>query len=204
MLRNILYKSFTSELVNRSFSNSKRSSIIPFFKLNGENYYFFAIDRVHETIIDLGGTINYGENFLTSSIRELNEESIGIFNYTDLEKFVEENSITIYDDNNIFTFFEIIVDNPNDLCKKFRKKYKKLLEINETDPKFLENSHMIYISEDDLKNLCTNKKVKMPKYLHRVLKDSEIFSTSDEYPEIYEFIKGTLIKAFKGYNGIIT
>lgn len=192
----LISKKITREILGTKFSKSKRSSIIPFFLKNGTKYYFLAISAEYDQVNDMGGRIDPGEDFLESAIRELNEESVCVFDYKDNYNYIADNSITIYDDNNIITFVNISYK--SDLCEDFEENYKLALKDLNTDPVYLENRHMIYISEEDLKNLCKNEKVKMPKKLSKIIGEFKY------YPNIYLDLKNTLIKGFRGWESLDT
>lgn len=219
--KNLVFKDYTINLINLPMK-AKRSSIIPFFVKNNTKYYFMAIGRDYGSIIDMGGKIDPGESFITSSIRELNEESIGVFDYRQYEDQIINDSITIYDDDNIVTFIEIdvSVNSPNDLIKEFKENYQEKITDKNTQSIYLENIYMIYISEDDLRILCksTDDNVKIPYKLSKVLKpynniQEEFKYPSDVnfitkktflkgltyYPAIYPKLKKTLIGGFKGF-----
>lgn len=194
----LISKKLTREILGTKFSKSKRSSIIPFFERKGVKYYFLAISAEYDQVNDMGGRIDPGEDFLESAIRELNEESVYVFDYRDNYDYIANNSITIYDDNNIITFVNINVDNENYLCEEFEENYKLALKDADTDPVYLENRHMIHISEEDLKDLCKNEKVKIPKKLSKIICEFKY------YPNIYLDLKNTLIKGFRGWESLDT
>jgi len=150
----MIYKSRTNEIISHNF---KRSSIIPYFISNNENYYFLAIDSESKNLTDMGGKIENGENFLESAIRELEEESLNIFTQFSPSDF--KKSISIYDENNIITFKKIKIDfeEADDMCKNFKKKLKKIKKLKNPPEHLIENDSILYISENELKNICKGK-----------------------------------------------
>ena len=223
---NFVSKIPTSELINFVFSSSKRSSIIPYFIIDDIRYYFMGIDSKYGGIIDMGGRMENNENYLTSSLRELYEESSRLFDYRDQKQYVIDNSITIYNNNNIYTFLQVQIENIEEadkLCKEFKKYRQKCIENKDPDT-FLENLYIIYISEGSLKGLCNDEKIYLPKSLKKAIKPNKHvnmeynipsnFVKNEEkikeyekgleyYPKLYEGIVGLLIGAFMGYPSLI-
>ena len=188
----MLQKFLTKDIHESQALDFTRSGLVPYFISNNTTYYFFSIDSSSGYLIDMGGTIEYGD-FIKSGIRELQEESADIFQfeYNDVIDY----SISIYDEKTIISFqkVELDLDKAEKVCRSYRKKYLKLLQNSETPSYLIENTHIVYISEKDLLKLCKNEKVEIPY-------DYEL----EFYPEIYPLIFEHLKFGFKGYSGLLS
>jgi hypothetical protein len=137
----------------------KRSGLVLYFFENNELYFIFALDSLYGELTDLGGSIEFYENFLQGGIRELYEESLGIFNFE--EDFIRENSISVYDNKTIIMFQEINID---------KKKLISLFKINHIESLYRNNEYieicsLLWISSSNLKKLMTiNKEFKINKF----------------------------------------
>lgn len=155
------------KFVNDIPSNNQiqRAGIIPYCHVQNKNYYFLCIDAKYGSLIDPGGNIERSENILSAAIRELHEETLGQF---DCLKNYVHNSLSINDSNTICIFTEFDIDSitpfktMNDICKEFREKYRKLLYLDNIPSVYLENSYLIWISEDDLLQICHTEQSHIP------------------------------------------
>jgi hypothetical protein len=156
-----LYFSFKCETENvpnpRKFL---RSGVIPFTVNDGKKFFCLGIDEKYGTLTDFGGGVKRGEHFLDAACRELEEESLGIFDFRSescIEK-LKTNSITIHDCNTAIVFINIHIENMNEIVKLYNKRY--------SDISRAENSGIIWIPEDIFfyliksgKTICNGKHV---------------------------------------------
>jgi len=173
------FKSLT-KYVSKKFI---RSGIIPYIRENNETIYFFCIDTKYNEITDPGGSVKKNENFLDASLRELEEETLGLFDFRDMKDFIENNSIIVYNRSYCMIFQQCQVEDKLNICKTYLDRY----EINKD--KEPENSFLIWIKEEDLKKMSMGEKVNMPEELKNVC-GIEI------YPNIYSKIKCILKKGY--------
>ena len=121
---NDLYFSFKTKTslipLQKQFS---RAGVIPYTIKDGKKYFLLGIDAKFGTLTDFGGGVKRGENFIEAACRELDEESLGIFNFLHPERMkeVRQNSTTVYDDNSAIIFLNVSVDSMNDVCGNFPK-----------------------------------------------------------------------------------
>lgn len=149
----------------------KRISIVPYYIKNNTIYYFLCVDSDYGMLTDPGGTIENGEDPISAATRELYEESMGIFDYRSNQSidFIKNNSTAIYNNKMAIIFQYIEVESPDDLCYIFRERYEEKLLDKNTPSTSLENSYLLWISQNDLKLLCNDKKVSLPESLKQLL-----------------------------------
>ncbi len=196
----------TNEVLRDDFV---RSGMIPYFKLGHSRYYFVFIDRYYGTIIDGGGHVEKGEDFIDTAIRELTEESLNIFNCT--YEDIIDNSMCIFDQNSIIIFYEVDITSKKEAlsyCQEFRK-YFNHCQRSYCREETKENSYLIYIEEEDLINVCDNKIIDLPREFLVMFKENITVPTKNSdlsfveefrngltvYPKVYPLISN-LIKDF--------
>lgn len=163
-------KKLTRNLTENDIKRIKRCAIIPYFILNDEKYFMLAIDKNRGYLTDLGGNINNGEDFITSAIRELYEESLQIIDLRDNYDHVKNNSISYINGRYCIIFQPFSRINALKISLRFREKYLDPSS-QELDPVFLENSYLIYISEKKLLKLIDGRDdIKLPNDLFKGLK----------------------------------
>lgn len=189
-------KAVTANIYNAGIDNFKRAGIIPYFIDKKEVYFFLGVDERTTKLIDFGGSIDANDlNFIEGAIRELNEESANKFNID--AKDIMEDSISIYNDDNIIILVNISMVNGNQkidpvvFCEQYREKYLSMKEKN-VEKHLVENSYIMYISEKNLIHLCKNEKIEVP-----------YKSDFKEYPKIYNLTAELLKFGSKGYSSII-
>jgi len=173
------FKSLT-KYVSKTFI---RSGITPYIIEDNETIYFFCIDTKYDEITDPGGSVKKNENYLESSLRELEEETLGLFDFRDMKDYIEKNSVILYNRSYCMIFQECRVEDKLDICKKYSERY----EIHKD--KEPENSFLIWIKEGDLKKLSVGEKVDMPEELKKIV-------GMEKYPNIYSKIKCILKKGY--------
>ncbi|CAH6418809.1 Hypothetical protein POVN_LOCUS532 [uncultured virus] len=186
----------------------RRSSVVPFCVKDGMRYYFMCIDAKYGEVTDAGGTVVPGETFMGGGTRELWEESMRIFDFKseEAQKHIRNNSVAIYNETSIFIFQPVEVECMKTLCFDFRQRYWKATREN-ASRHLVENSHMIWISEPDLRSLAlfgSKAEVKLPLDLISLLRPNVTLPTSPKssctYPHIYRPIRTLLAVAFANYN----
>ncbi len=184
----------------------KRVSIVPYCTYKGVRNYFLCIDAKHGEITDPGGTPYPGEDFMTTGTRELWEETMQLFDFRSPEQmeFVRNNSIAMCNKSCIVMFLPVDVPSPAALCQDFRQRYWKAQK--EKAPYHLvENSHMIWIVEDNLHKVVAQGRssggVKMPAELAVSLRPVALTPTTikpapDCYPTVFSKLRTILLVAY--------
>jgi len=159
-----------------------RSGVIPYTVINEKKYFCLGVDAKYGTLTDFGGGVKRGEDFVVAGCRELEEESLGIFDFTSEEniKKVRENSITIYDSSLAVIFIDVKVDNMNQISELYH-----LLSMKQTR---LENSGIIWIPEDVFFFLIkSGKTIRSGKFI---------------YPSVYKLVND-LLRSVSNINEIL-
>lgn len=129
----------------------KRAGAIPYVEKGGKRYYCMGVDRSGE-LTDFGGQVELRENYFTTALRELKEETMGIFDYCDpsLMKMIRSNAIAIHDEKKtIILFIKVEVDNLDKIVEEYNQRV-----ILENNP---ENIKIAWISEDIFTKLYSVK-----------------------------------------------
>lgn len=183
----------------------KRSGIVFYFKEDNELNFIFALDAAHGEMTDMGGTIEYSENFVETGIREAYEESLGIFNFLDHQDYIKNNTISVYN-NKMIIMFQYITVNKEKLISFFKLKHLECMYNNQP----YENSSLFWISESNLRKLLEintpNKicksisiyresNIPLPKYISESLSSLYNYNIL-HYPIIYDKIKKLLNPVF--------
>lgn len=135
----------------------KRCGVIPYTIINENKYYCFGIDAMYGTLTDFGGSVKKYESFCGAAVRELEEESLGIFDISPTTAY--RCSEAIYDANNIILFIYVKIRSMESIVKKFIKRYHNVVKS--------ENSGILWVSEPILSDLVrTGKSIKYDNYLY--------------------------------------
>jgi len=152
------YRSYISETCNIPLNCFfRRCGIIPYTIINNEKHYCLGVDAKYGTLTDFGGSTQKYETFPSAAVRELEEESLGIFNFSSMD--VYRNSYSVYDANNIIIFLHVKVNSINEIVKKFNDKYNKAIES--------ENCNIIWINESIFLELIkSGRSLRFDKYIY--------------------------------------
>lgn len=106
----------------------KRSGAIPTLTdEDGQTVYCFGSDRRTNDLSDFSGGIKYvmaNENAISGGLRELDEESLGVFNIQDIpEGEYRDSNIPIIFDMNLLIMFIEVVGSKKAYIKAFKGKY---------------------------------------------------------------------------------
>lgn len=219
-------KCLTSEIPHPN--NLKRTGITPFCKKDGANIYFICVDAKYGSLTDPGG--GFGppetEDFVVGGTRELNEETMGIFDYTSdvCIEHVRNNSVAIHDGSMVMMFQAVDTTDPDKICQLFRRRYLHAVSTG-ADKHLIENSHLLWITESNLKRLSYGASVELPKSLkelmsshpedpspsstkfsptlpgdesslHEEMWESKEAARQGLYPQLYSRVKSLLSEAF--------
>ena len=111
----------------------------------------------------------------------------------------------------IIIFQVVQVPSLIELCREFKRRYVAAQQRDGTPSHLLENSEMLWISEPDLRKMCTPghlHEVMMPPELYGMLYpfayafeerkvEGPIFPPSRNYPPLYSAVRSLLMPAFR-------
>lgn len=189
----LVSRSNTSEIpADRRFH---RAGIIPYCQHDEVNYFFMSVDARYRQLTDPGGTIFRGEDFISGACRELEEESLGIFDLRSEENRdkIRNNSIAYYSDDMIIIFQRVEVKSMLEICTRYKEKYHKMKK----DGFRPENSHLIWVTENHLLYLLLGKEVSIPTEL------AYVSGIGRSYPRLYHKVKSFLLTALDRYPTIL-
>lgn len=183
-----------------------RSGLIPYTKINNVIYFILFVDAGYGTIIDGGGHVEYRERHHKTAVREMYEESLGLIIENSDE--IIRKSIIIHDNHTKYFVYDIGYIDLEEICYNFRNRYLDCISGDSCHPNTTENSYMIYISKNDLIDICNGKLVSMPKNLKKLLKKNitepyknkdlnyvnEFLSGLNDYPDIYPKLREIFFK----------
>lgn len=157
----VVYRNSTNEALKTN-PFFKRAGIIPYYKSKSGIHYALFIDATYNQLTDGGGTIKYLENPIHAAVRELYEESFGVFDFRSeyLTNQIIEHSQCIYTDEILCIFQEI--NFPSDTymathSRIFRQKYEEAILMKTAGKKveecMMENNFLVWIDEKTLCNI---------------------------------------------------
>lgn len=182
-----------------------RASVIPYCRIKGVTYFIMTVDARYGELTDNGGSVEPQEDWLTTGLRELSEETMQIFDYTDdkSQEFVRNNSIAMYLDTSIIIFQQVEVASLSDLYNEFRWRYLAARQSG-ANQSHIENSHLMWISEMDLMSVVYGGRyaqVKLPPDLANLFCENK--SRTGVYPPLYSRVRAILTSAFKYGSSLI-
>jgi hypothetical protein len=154
------------------FEGPIRSGAIIYTHHLGKTYFCMGIDSCYGDLTDFAGGVKKGESILTGGLRELHEESLGIFGELG-EKDIAEN-LSFYSNNMVIMFIRLDVDiekTKNDFWYRVKEK---------EDAQFaskLEVSDICWLDKKDFLDSISCKGRKMYNRVQKILsKVTEIIS----------------------------
>lgn len=129
----------------------RRSGIVPIIKRNKYTFYGFALDQSSGDITEFAGRKEEKDkDLLNAALRELNEESFGVFNIT-REMVESQNAEVLFNSLSCLFFVELKDKDFMDYVNKFNikaKEYKK-------EKKKLENGLLFWVTEEQMRSLLS-------------------------------------------------
>lgn len=169
-LSDTLVRCWTKEIpLNKRFA---RSGIILHADIEGSRYWLMAVDATYNQLTDFSGGVKKEEFWLEAAVRELWEESYGIFDYRSQEsmEYIYQNSVAVHDDiNTIIISQKIVCSDPEYICELFDKRMR---ESNER----VENSRIAWVPDSIFRQLFSVSQL-------------DIKTEKMHYPSIYERIR---------------
>ncbi|HSW76899.1 MAG TPA: hypothetical protein VLG50_07625 [Candidatus Saccharimonadales bacterium] len=157
--KNIIYKKIVKEL-DLDIIKPPRAGVILYTKYNNAFWFGLGVDAKSKDLTDFGGGISYKENHdkhvIAGAIREFNEESLNIFNFT-MNDFLE--SPVIYN-NQCLIIFKYITCDIDHIKSLFRQRHDEMIN-HHIIPEVCD---MTWLHVNDFKQ-CINVRGKM---FHRV------------------------------------
>jgi hypothetical protein len=154
------------------FEGPIRSGAIIYTHHLGKTYFCMGIDSCYGDLTDFAGGVKKGESILTGGLRELHEESLGIFGELG-EKDIAEN-LSFYSNNMVIMFIRLAVD-----IEKTKNDFSNLVKEKE-DGHFankLEVSNICWLDKGDFLDSIACKGRKMYNRVQKILsKVTEIIS----------------------------
>ena len=121
-----------------------RCGVIIYVQQNGETYFCLGIDTQSKNLTDFGGGVKKEETFLEGGLRELDEESQGVFGKINPEHI--KNNIAVHCHNMGIIFIQMNVD-MDEIVQEFNRRvqYNEAPEVSGivwlSTEKFLESIH---------------------------------------------------------------
>lgn len=133
-----------------------RAGAVPFFQIESDIWYALFINAQYNQLTDAGGGIKVGENPIKTALRELSEESNGIFSFDDFD----DTDIVIYNNRVLEVFKKVDVRTKEQMIEEqneYRRRYEEKIlskQRGEAYNKYMiENSFLLWINESDLKRV---------------------------------------------------
>lgn len=160
-----------------------RAGIIPYTIIDNKKFFCLGIDNTYGTLTDFGGGVKKYENFVEAACRELEEESLGIFNFTtkELMEKVRKNSTTIYDSNTAILFLHVHIENIMDIIDLYDYKFKNTFGR-------VENSALLWVPEDI--------------FFYLIKSGKSIKNGKQIYPSVYKVVND-LLRSVSNINEIV-
>ena len=102
--------------------NHVRSGAIIYTRYNGTTYFCLGVDTDSGNLTDFGGGVKKGETIIEGGLRELEEESQGVFG--DISPEDIENAVIFHCHNMAIMFIPLEV-NPREITKVFMNRIRK-------------------------------------------------------------------------------
>jgi len=141
-----VYTDIVSKIDLSMFEKHVRSGIIVYTHYKGKTYFCLGNDSIYGDLTDFGGGVKKEENVIEGGLRELKEESQGVFGELKYENI--KNSIAFYTTNMIIMFIKLNVNMKevkNNFLYKLREKYGP-----DPKPEMMEVSNIFWIDTEDL------------------------------------------------------
>ena len=126
--------------VNINFDNAFRSGAIIYTHYKGKTYFCLGIDSMYGDLTDFSGGVKQEENVIQGGLRELKEESQGVFG--DLKYNDVKECLTFYTNNMLTMFIRLDVD-MDTVKQDFRN------NIRNRDNDYLEVSNIVWIDTNE-------------------------------------------------------
>lgn len=125
-----------------------RSGAIVYTVYKNKTYFIMAIDTESGNVTDFAGGVRYvkKENVLDGGLRELTEESLGIFGEISIEEI--KNFLAVYDEDNLIIFIRLNIDIKSKY-EEFKNRLKCIHNPEVNDLRFLDKQAFIALCNGD-------------------------------------------------------
>jgi len=128
---------------------TNRSGVIVYTVYKNKTYFILGIDTKSGDITDFGGGVSFKkENVLDGGLRELAEESLGIFGKISADEI--KNYLAVYDENNLIIFLRLNID----LVAKYHEFRERIKSVNNPEVKDLK-----FLDKQSFITLCNGGKI---------------------------------------------
>lgn len=150
--------------LNVNLEGSFRSGAIIYIHMAGKTYFCLGIDAIHRELTDFGGGVKKDETIIEGGLRELYEESQGVFGdllYNDIKDCI------IFNSHNMAIMFIHLQVDMNQITKTFFEKIKDKAELEVSSIKWLETNELT----DSIQGRGYKMYNRVSKFLNKVLPD---------------------------------
>lgn len=139
-----------------------RVSIIPYVRLEGVNHYALFVDANYREVCDGGGGARQSESFVSEAIRELYEESLGVFDLRGNPGRLAD-CVCYFQNARVYILCEFVMNatQMREMADRFRTEYERtVLELMagpEVPTHHIENCFMLWIPEETLRLLTADR-----------------------------------------------
>jgi hypothetical protein len=166
-----------------------RAGVVPFLHGVGDReekrFYYFLVDANYGDLTDAGGGISAAEDAVTGAVRELCEETLGVFDFR--QATIQDTAVAICSPRDLILFQPVASTVPMaDLCRHYRCLYNDALLL-QIDNHHIENSHLVWVEEADLHRLIREERVPLPADLCGLG-----IRTEPYYPPLYHRLRNLL------------
>lgn len=135
-------------------SNYIRAGIFPFFRRGSRKYFILSISSIGGELSDFAGKRDHGEFcWRKTAIRELREESSGLFNFSN--EVLQNPSEIVYDGRCVFSFVELKLRFSKKILSKEFFENQKLF----ADKHFQETKGIFIVDDFQMKKLLRGETV---------------------------------------------
>jgi len=130
------------------FQRQLRGGVIPYTICNDTKYYCMGIDHNHQEITDFGGGIKLKECKFKGALREFKEESLEVFNISNINVEAIKHEMVFYTNSMLILFIKFDCD-MKEIIRQFDENAKKEQK--------LEVSRVVWLTEKDLFDIILNQ-----------------------------------------------
>lgn len=127
-------KTTVKQLDIHKFRPGTRAGCILYTKVRGYLMFGFGVDKTYQQLTSFSG--GYGmkdQNVLTAALRELCEETMGL--YCDIDSKQIENNLVLYDKYQVTIFLQTLpdIDDITNQFRGFKSRYRNKIEIDDIE-----------------------------------------------------------------------
>jgi len=164
-----------------------RAGVIPYTVSSDRSRIFYlCIDANYGDLTNASGGTGTSESPIIGAVRELYEETIGIFDFRNAIETIQNQSVSIYTPRELIIIQPVRLDTrPAQVCHHYRELYRSALDLG-VDNRHIESAYLVYISEENLLALIRGETVSIPEDLR------SLDGIKATYPPLYHRLRGIL------------